>query len=37
MPSYNPNVPALSLNYGSLAASVMPIIVAEHALSPSLG
>ncbi len=36
MPSYNPNVPALSLNYDSLAANALPIIVAEHALSPSL-
>jgi hypothetical protein len=36
MPSYNPNVPALALNYDSLAANATPIIVAEHALSPSL-
>ena len=36
MASYNINVPALSLNYDSLAANAMPIIVAEHALSPSL-
>ena len=36
MPSYNPNVPALSLVYNSLAANAMPIVVAEHPLSASL-
>ena len=36
MPSYNPNVPALSLTYNSLAANAMPIVVAEHPLSASL-
>ena len=36
LPSYNPNIPALSLNYDSLAANAMPIVVSEHALSPSL-
>ncbi len=35
MPSYNPNVPALSLTYNSLAANAMPIVVAEHPLSAS--
>src|SRR5262249_55665698 len=36
MPSYNPNVPALSLVYNSLAANALPIVVAEHPLSASL-
>ena len=34
MPSYNPNIPGLSLNYDSLAANALPIIVAEHELDP---
>jgi RHS repeat-associated protein len=33
LPSYNPNVPALSLNYDSLAANALPIIVAEHEIT----
>jgi hypothetical protein len=36
LPSYNPTIPGLSLEYDSLAANALPIIVAEHALSPSL-
>ena len=35
LPSYNPNIPGLSLNYDSLAANALPIIVAEHELNPS--
>ena len=37
LPSYNPNIPALSLNYDSLAANALPIIVAEHPLDPDPG
>ena len=33
LPSYNPNIPGLSLNYDSLAANALPIIVAEHEIS----
>ena len=33
MPSYNPNIPGLSLNYDSLAANALPIVVAEHELT----
>jgi RHS repeat-associated protein len=35
LPSYNPNVPALALTYDSVAANPQPIVVVEHALSPS--
>ncbi len=35
MPSYNPNVPAISLVYNSLAANALPIVVAEHPLDPA--
>ncbi len=35
LPSYNPNIPAQSLNYDSLTANSMPIIVAENTLSAS--
>ena len=37
MPSYNPNIPGLSLNYDSLAANALPIIVAEHELTTGDG
>ena len=37
LPSYNPNIPGLSLNYDSLAANALPIIVAEHELSDRRG
>ena len=33
LPSFNPNVPALSLVYNSLSANATPIIVGEYALS----
>ena len=33
LPSYNPNVPALSLTYDSVSANPLPIIVAENPLS----
>ena len=33
LPSVNPNVTPVSLNYDSLAANAMPIVVAEHALT----
>ena len=35
LPSYNPNVAPLELNYDSLAANPMPIVVAEHVLDPT--
>ena len=35
MPSYNPNVPGLSLEYNSLTANPMPIIVVPHSLDPT--
>jgi RHS repeat-associated protein len=35
LPSYNPNVPAISLVYNSLAANAMPVVVAEHQLDPT--
>ena len=37
LPSYNPAIPGLSLNYDSSAANAMPIIVAEHAISTNPG
>ncbi len=35
LPSYNPNVPAVSLDYDSITANPLPIIVAENPLSSS--
>ncbi len=36
LPTYNPNVPGLSLTYNSLTADPRPIIVVNHPLSSSL-
>ena len=36
LPAYNPNVPALSLTYDSLAADPRPIIVEHHTIDPAL-
>ena len=35
LPSFNPNIPGLTLNYDSLSANALPIVVAEHPLDPS--
>ena len=35
LPSYNPNVPGISLVYNSPAANALPIVVAEHQLDPT--
>ena len=35
LPSYNPNVPALSLVYNSLTADPRPIVVVHHTLDPT--
>ena len=35
LPSYNPNVSPIELDYDSLAANPMPIVVAEHQLDPT--
>ena len=35
LPSYNPNIPALSLTYNSMTANPLPIIVVPHTLDPS--
>jgi RHS repeat-associated protein len=35
LPSYNPNVAPVVLDYDSLAANALPIIVAEHQLDPT--
>ena len=35
LPSYNPNVNALSLTYDSLTANPLPIILVEHPLDPT--
>ncbi len=36
LPTYNPNVPGLSLTYNSLTADPRPIVVVNHPLDPSL-
>ena len=35
LPSYNPNVPALSLTYNSMTANPLPIVVVHHTLDPT--
>ena len=35
LPSYNPNVPAISLTYNSMTANPEPIIVVHHQLDPT--
>jgi len=35
LPSYNPNVPALSLTYNSMTANPLPIVLVQHTLDPT--
>ena len=35
LPSYNPNVPAISLTYNSMTANPLPIVLVHHTLDPT--